>query len=99
MPAPTIKPPGLTLAPALTAKGLNPKAVARYLGITPAAFSNITRGHTRISTAYALKIEELLGLSAEQLLHAQVEYDLAMARWRAADRKRDEEEQLPLMET
>lgn len=83
---PLPKHPGLTVQEALSARHLTPKELAKVLGVSTAAVSNLLRGNIRVSPRHALKIEQHFGLSAASLLYEQVLYDLAMAKWREDDR-------------
>jgi addiction module HigA family antidote len=76
--------PGITLKEAIDARRLSQRAVARQLGISQPALSNIMTGKFRLSPVIAIRIEQHIGLSAAALLHAQTDFDIAEARVRVA---------------
>jgi addiction module HigA family antidote len=79
-----IRHPGITLKEAIEKRQLSQRAVAKALGMSQPALSNMLKGQIRISPKVALRIEQHIGLSAESLLYAQTAFDLAAARAGAA---------------
>ncbi|MCV0414790.1 MAG: HigA family addiction module antidote protein [Brevundimonas sp.] len=63
--------------------------VAKRLGVTRQAMSNLLNGHAALSAEMAIRFEKAFGLSAETLLRLQAAHDLARARAHEADIKVD----------
>jgi addiction module HigA family antidote len=61
---------------------LSSYAVAKAIGTTPIAISQIIRNKRSVSAEMALKIGRLFGVSPELWLGIQVDYDLELARRR-----------------
>jgi addiction module HigA family antidote len=73
---------------------LSAYAVAKAVGATPVAVSQICRGKRGVSAEMALKLGRLFNVSPELWLGIQADYDLEVARSRHA--KRIEREIHPL---
>lgn len=85
---PLTLPPGIAIQEALYATDRTQSDLARAVGISQKHLSQIVTGKTGFSAEVALKIEEALGLSAlgltaESLMQAQAEWNVARARRRA----------------
>ena len=63
--------------------GLSASAVAKAIGSTPIAISQICRGKRSVSTEMALKLGRLFNVSPELWMGIQADYDLEVARWRS----------------
>jgi len=63
--------------------GLSAYAVAKALGTTPIAISQITRGKRGVSAEMAIKLGRLFKTSAEVWMGLQADYDLEVARERS----------------
>lgn len=72
--------PGLSLLEEIDERGLLKKDVARELEILPHHLSEIFAGKRHISAKIAIKLERLLGISAEYWAGLQISYDLYEAR-------------------
>jgi HTH-type transcriptional regulator/antitoxin HigA len=72
--------PGEILQDELEARDIRKSLFAEQLGIKPGHLSELLHGRRHISATTALKLEELLGISAEYWLRVQVYYDLFVAR-------------------
>lgn len=64
--------------------GLNVSELARALGISRKALSQIVNGHARITPNTAARLARAFSTSAESWMNLQVQYDL----WREAPRVR-----------
>jgi addiction module HigA family antidote len=60
--------------------GLSAYAVAKAVGATPIAISQICRGKRSVSAEMALKLGRLFNVSPELWLGIQADYDLEIAR-------------------
>lgn len=60
--------------------GLSAYAVAKAIGTTPIAISQICRGKRGVSAEMALKLGRLFNISPELWLGVQADYDLEIAR-------------------
>lgn len=76
--------PGEVIAEKLTELGWTQKRLAAETGYQQPYVSDIMRGGRGISVAIALRLESVLGISAEIWLGLQTAYDLAIARGPAA---------------
>ena len=65
---------------------LSAYAVAKAIGATPIAISQICRGQRSVSAEMALKLGRLLNVSPELWLGIQADYDLEIARLRCEKR-------------
>jgi addiction module HigA family antidote len=73
--------PGEYIKIAYLEDGIETQAeLARKLGISYGGMSRIIAGKMGVSARMALKLEEILGRSAESWLALQTTHDLAMAR-------------------
>ncbi|MBL0310931.1 MAG: HigA family addiction module antidote protein [Bacteroidetes bacterium] len=72
--------PGEILNDELEARNLKKMDVAKSLGITPGNLSELVRGKRHVSAMTAIKLEKILGISAEYWLRVQMYYDLAVER-------------------
>ena len=72
--------PGEILQDELAARDLKKSFFAEQLGMKPGHFSELLHGKRHISAATALKLEKLLGISAEYWMRVQVSYDLFIER-------------------
>lgn len=63
--------------------GLSAYAVAKAIGATPIAISEITRRKRGVSAEMALKLGRLFNVSAELWMGIQADYDLEIARDRS----------------
>jgi addiction module HigA family antidote len=74
--------PGHGLGDDIEARGLSLGEAAKRLGITRQQLHNITSGKNGISTDMAVKLEQVVGSTAEHWLRLQLAYNLAKARQR-----------------
>jgi len=63
--------------------GLSAYAVAKAIGATPIAISEITRRKRGVSAEMALKLGRLFNVSPELWMGIQADYDLELARHRS----------------
>ncbi len=68
--------PGEVLALELETRGIKKSVFAAQIEMSPAHFSELLHGSRHVSAATALKLERLLGISAEYWMRVQVYYDL-----------------------
>src|SRR5690349_6583358 len=68
--------PGEILQMELEARGLRKTDFAVSLGMRPGHFSELLHGKRHVSAYLALKLEKMLGISAEYWMRVQVYYDL-----------------------
>ncbi len=66
--------------------GLSAYAVAKAIGTTPIAISQICRGRRSVSAEMALKLGRLFNVSPELWIGIQADYDLEVARRRCEKR-------------
>lgn len=64
------------------ANALSVTKAAQVLGVTRAALSALLNGRSHLSSEMALRIEKAFGLSMDQLMWMQTEFDIAQARRR-----------------
>jgi addiction module HigA family antidote len=64
--------------------GLNQSQFAKKCGCSPRKINEIVNGKRAISPDFALVLEKVLGTTAEMWVRVQAEYDLWIARKRAA---------------
>ena len=64
--------------------GLNQSQLAEKCGCPPRKINEIVNGKRSISPEFALVLERVLGTTAEMWVRIQVEYDLWLARRKAA---------------
>jgi antitoxin HigA-1 len=72
--------PGDVLQDELEARDIKKSSFAQQLGMKPGHFSELLHGKRHISAATAIKLENLLGISAEYWMRVQVYYDLFVER-------------------
>jgi antitoxin HigA-1 len=72
--------PGEILDIELEARGIKKNFFAAQLNIKPNQLSDLLHEKRHISATMALKLETLLGISAEYWMRVQLAYDLAKAR-------------------
>lgn len=72
--------PGEVLMDELDARGIKKSAFAEQVGMKPGHFSDLLYGRRHVSAALALKLEKLLGISAEYWMRVQVYHDLFVER-------------------
>lgn len=70
--------PGEILQIELEARGIKKMDFAASLGMKPGHFSELLHGKRHVSAHIALKLEKMLGISAEYWMRVQVYYDLFM---------------------
>ena len=66
--------------------GLSAYAVAKAIGATPIAISEICRRRRAVSAEMALKLGRLFNVSAELWMGIQADYDLEVARLKSQER-------------
>lgn len=59
---------------------LNVTDLAKALGVTRQAASNVLNGNTGVSAEMAIRFEKLFGVQADTLVRMQAAHDLAQAR-------------------
>jgi antitoxin HigA-1 len=72
--------PGEVLLDELEARGIKKSEFASQLGMKPGHFSDLLYGRRHVSAATAIKLERLLGISAEYWMRVQVYHDLFIER-------------------
>ena len=83
--------PGEILKDEIEARGLSKSETASKLGIQPGNLSELFKGKRNITAVLALKLEELLGISAEFWLNLQNRYEITILRNLRNKRKKDKE--------
>lgn len=68
--------PGLLIKEALAERSLSQKEFAKVFGVSPSHINDLIKGRRRITLPVAQKIENLLGISAVQLMSMQTAYDI-----------------------
>ncbi len=77
--------PGQVLSEVYMAEmGLNQTTLAQKCGCSPRKINEIVNGKRGISSQFAIILEEVLGTSAEMWVRMQADYDLWLARQKAA---------------
>lgn len=77
--------PGVVLSEVYMAEmGLNQTKLATMCGCAPRKINEIVNGKRSISPDFAIVLERVLGATAEMWVRIQAEYDLWLARKRAA---------------
>lgn len=71
--------PGEVLADELAVRGIKKIDFAKSLGITPGNLSELLGGKRHVKAHTAIKLENLLGISAEYWLRLQMYYDYSKA--------------------
>jgi HTH-type transcriptional regulator/antitoxin HigA len=74
--------PGEIVEDELTAREIKKATFAESLGIKPSHLSELLKGKRHVSAFTAIKLEQLLGISAEYWLRVQMNYDLQIARYK-----------------
>jgi HTH-type transcriptional regulator/antitoxin HigA len=72
--------PGEVLMDELEAREIKKTVFVEKLGMKASHFSELLHGKRHVGAATALKLEKLLGISAEYWLRVQVYYDLFIER-------------------
>jgi HTH-type transcriptional regulator/antitoxin HigA len=72
--------PGEVLEMELIARGLTKSKFAMDIKMYPSHMSDIIKGKRNMSEGIALKIENVLGISAEFWMRLQVEYNISVLR-------------------
>ncbi len=72
--------PGDVLEMELVARGIKKNFAANQLGVHPSHLSDLLKHKRHISAILAIKLEVLLGISADFWMRVQSGYDLAIAR-------------------
>lgn len=72
--------PGEVLKDEIEARELSKSETARKLGMQPGNLSELFKGKRNITAALALKLEDLLGISAEFWLNLQNRYEITTLR-------------------
>lgn len=72
--------PGEVIEMELAARNIKKMEFAASLGMKPGHFSELLHGKRHVSAATALKLQKLLGISAEYWMRLQVYYDLFVER-------------------
>ncbi len=70
--------PGDVLKDEIEARGLAKNVVAKELGMQPGHLSELFKGKRHISASLALKLQDLLEISAETWLNMQNRHDLSV---------------------
>lgn len=70
--------PGDVLKDEIEERGLAKNVVAKELGIQPGHLSELFKGKRHISASLALKLQDLLEISAETWLNMQNRHDLSV---------------------
>jgi antitoxin HigA-1 len=76
--------PGEIIAMELEARGIKKSVFAAQLQMSSSHFSELLHGKRNLSAAIALKLEKLLGISAEYWMRVQVYFDLFVERNKAS---------------
>jgi addiction module HigA family antidote len=71
--------PGELLKDELAYRGLSQEAVAKQVGLSCTAFSEILNGKRPVTTDFALYVEAALGVPAYVLVGMQTDYNLQVA--------------------
>lgn len=72
--------PGEVLKDEIEARELSKTETAQKLGMQPGNLSELFKGKRNITAALALKLEDLLGISAEFWLNLQSRYEITVLR-------------------
>lgn len=72
--------PGGFLLEEIEERGILKKDLAQQLGILPNNLSQILYGKRNISVTLAIKLEQVLNISAETWISMQIAFDLQLAR-------------------
>ena len=85
--------PGEVLDMEIKARGLTKSNFAKDISIYPSRMSDIIKGKRNISEEIALKIEDVLGISAEFWMRLQVEYNISILRSKIQSADKTKEKQ------
>lgn len=77
--------PGRHIRSAMDELGLSVAQAAAALGVTRSALNRVVNGTSAISPEMALRLEIVIGSTADQWLRLQAAYDAATVRLRAAE--------------
>lgn len=77
--------PGRILKSAIEELGLSVARASKALGVTRAQVHRVVKGESAISPEMALRLEVVIGSSADAWLRMQAAYDAAQIRNRAAE--------------
>ena len=77
-------PPGEVLGEEIEARGLTQTDLARSMGSSLQAVNALILGKKAVTADTALRLEKVLGISAEFWMRLEIRYRLAMARAKAA---------------
>lgn len=77
--------PGVVLGQQLQQRGIKPSAFALELGTYPSIISDLIKGKRNVSAAMAIKLEETLGIPAQDWMRMQADYELAVERNKGKD--------------
>lgn len=80
-----IFPPGYFLAEELEARDMTQSELARQLGISRSEVSLVINGKRNITVSLALKLEKVLGISAETWMNFQMGYEITLMRKQYAE--------------
>jgi addiction module HigA family antidote len=72
--------PGEVLELEILSRGLKKSRVAMDIKMYPSHMSDILKGKRNITEEIALKLEDILGISAEFWMRLQVEYNISVLR-------------------
>jgi addiction module HigA family antidote len=72
--------PGVLLGEQLRKQGIKPSAFALQLGTYPSIISDLIKGKRSVSAAMAIRLEEALGIPAQDWMRMQADYELAVER-------------------
>jgi addiction module HigA family antidote len=72
--------PGEDLQDELAARAIPKHVFAEQLGMKPSHFSELLHGKRHVGAATALKLEDMLGISADYWMRIQIYHDLFMER-------------------
>ena len=72
--------PGEVLEMEILSRGLTKSKFAMDIKMYPSHMSDILKGKRNITEAIALKLENILGISAEFWMRLQVEYNISLLR-------------------
>ena len=78
--SPELLHPGEVIGDEIIAREIKKASFAEAMGIKPGHLSEMLKGRRNISAFTAIKLEQLLGISAEYWLRLQMNYDLQSAR-------------------
>lgn len=72
--------PGTVLGEEIAARNISQKEFADLLEMRPSHLNEVIKGKRHVSALLALKLEQLLGISAAFWMRLQVDYDLKVAK-------------------